>query len=76
MRRTDWRRSSMTQLGKKVSEVFENTNGVCIRDPEVSRQFRKKFGGDDFLELYFFNKTNDFDYTLILHEESASAQIP
>jgi hypothetical protein len=50
---TTWRREA---------EVYQNRDGVCIRDPDVIKQYRP----ENYVELYFFNKRQDFDYTLTL----------
>ena len=49
-------------------EVYENRDGVCVRDPEVVKQFRHQ----SYVELYFFNELNqrrNFDYTLTVYRE-------
>ena len=46
-----------------MDEVYKNRDGVCIRDPEVVKQFLH----ESYVELYFFNKPQDFDYTLTLY---------
>ena len=53
---------------KRVDEVYQSRDGVCIRDPEVVRQI----GHENYVELYFFNKRQDFDYTLTVYRQSAN----
>ncbi len=50
---------------KRVSEVYQNRDGVCIRDPAIVRQFRH----ENYVELYFFNKREDFHYTLTVYRK-------
>ena len=50
---------------KREGEVWKNQEGICIRDPDVIRQF----GHESYAELYFFNKSQDFDYTLTVYRE-------
>jgi hypothetical protein len=54
---------------KRVSEVWESGDGVCIRDPAVIRQYQN----ENYAELYFFsfsNKRHDFDYTLTVYRNA------
>jgi hypothetical protein len=46
-------------------EVWENSDGVCIRDPAIIRQYHH----ENYVELYFYNKRQDFNYTLTAYRE-------
>ena len=48
---------------QREAEVYQNRDGVCIRDPDIIKQSRR----ENYVELYFFNKPQDFDYTLIIY---------
>jgi hypothetical protein len=50
---------------KRASEVWKNRDGVCIRDPALILQYQH----ESYVELYFFNKRQDFDYTLTVYRE-------
>jgi hypothetical protein len=50
---------------KRVNEVWEGHDGICIRDPDVIRQYRH----ESYVELYFFTMRHDFDYTLTVYRE-------
>lgn len=49
---------------EKVSLVWQAPNGICIRDGPV--QYR----GESCIELYFYNKRHDFDFTLTLDRKN------
>jgi hypothetical protein len=49
---------------KREYEVWKSADGVCIRDPAVIQQYRH----ESYVELYFFNKRQDFEYTLTFTE--------
>ena len=36
---------------------------MCIRDPDIIKQYSH----ENYVELYFFNKRQDFDYTLAIY---------
>jgi hypothetical protein len=44
----------------RENEVWEDANGVCVRDPGVIRQYYH----DDHVELYFFRYDKDFELSL------------
>lgn len=50
-------------IWKRVNEVYQNRDGVCIGDPETVSQSSQ----EHFVTLYFFNKRKDFDYTLTIY---------
>jgi len=54
------------KIWKRDNEVWVRSDGLCIRAPEVIRKYDPT---ESYQELYFFNITSAFDFTLILYEE-------
>ena len=50
---------------QRDAEVWKNRDDVCIRDPAVIQQYWH----ESYVELYFFNKRQDFDYTLTVYRQ-------
>ena len=48
-----------------TGEVYQNREGVCIRDPNVIMQNRH----ESYVDLYAYNKRKDFDYTLTIYRK-------
>lgn len=72
---------------KKLEEVYQSRDGVCVRDPAVILQYRnqsyvqsspsppaelagiRQDRNESYVEIYFFNKPNAFDYSLTVYRE-------
>ncbi|MEO7300764.1 MAG: hypothetical protein ABI042_19535 [Verrucomicrobiota bacterium] len=57
---------------KKVYSVYQNNDGVYMRDPERPiTHFRLKTSPKEerFVNFYFLNKREDFDYTLTVYKK-------
>jgi len=50
-------------LWQKIDEVYQNTNGVCIRDPALAQ----KYHHENEIQFYISTMKDSFDYTLKLY---------
>ena len=58
---------------RHINEVFQDKDGTCIRDPKViehSLQMSKRDLTQNYVEVYFFNRKTDFDFTLTVYKKS------
>ena len=56
-----------------IYEVFQDKDGTCIRDPvaiEKSLQMYKRDLTQNYIEVYFYDRKTDFDFTLTVYKKS------
>jgi hypothetical protein len=57
---------------KRENEVWKDNEDVCVRDPAPIQQNQR----ENYVELYFFNKSKDFDYTVTLYGATNGTALP